>query len=59
MAYRFLSFLPLTFILAYIYAKKKNIIPILIGHALIDLGTSVTILIMSINPDFYNKLLSM
>ena len=59
MAYRFLSFLPLTFILAYIYAKKKNPLPILIGHALIDLCTSVTILIMSINPDIYNKLLSM
>lgn len=59
MAYRFISFLPLTFILAYIYAKKKNPLPIIIGHALIDLCTSVTILIMSINPDIYNKLLNM
>ena len=50
--YRFLSFLPLTMLLAYIYYKKKNIIPIMIAHAIIDLFTVVWILITSINPDF-------
>lgn len=56
MLYRFLSFLPLTMILCYIYSKKKNPLPILIAHTLIDVCTAVLILIMSINPEFYNQL---
>ena len=59
MGYRFLSFLPLTIILCIIYEKKKNLMPIIIAHTLIDLFTVTWILITSISPDFYNKLLSM
>ena len=54
--YRFFSFLPLTMILCYIYSKKKNPLPILIAHVLIDVFTVVWILITSINPDFFNQL---
>ena len=54
--YRFLSFLPLTMLLCYIYSKKKNPLPIMIGHALIDLFTVITVLIMSINPDLLNMM---
>lgn len=50
--YRFLSFLPLIMLLAYIYSKKKNPVPIMIGHALIDVFTVSCILLTSINPDF-------
>ncbi len=57
--YRFLSFLPLTIILAYIYNKKKNPLPIMIAHGIIDLFTVVWILITSINPEFYQSLLNM
>ena len=54
--YRFFSFLPLTLLLAYIYDKKKNPIPIMIAHAIIDLFTVISILIFSINPEWYNQL---
>ena len=57
MGYRFLSFLPLTLLLSYIYSKKKNPVPIMIAHALIDLFTVIWILITSINPEFYNGLI--
>lgn len=59
MGYRFLCFLPLTILLSFIYSKKKNPMPIMLGHALIDVFTVVWILITSINPDLYQKLLSM
>ena len=55
--YRFFSFLPLTLLLAYIYDKKKNPLPIMIAHALIDLFTVISILLFSINPEWYNQLL--
>ena len=55
--YRFLSFLPLTIILCYIYSKKRNPLPIMIAHTLIDICTVVLILIMSINPELYNQLI--
>ena len=57
--YRFFSFLPLTLLLAYIYDKRKNPIPIMIAHGIIDLLTVTWILITSINPDFYNSLVSL
>ena len=57
--YRFFSFLPLTLLLAYIYDKRKNPIPIMIAHGIIDLFTVIWILITSINPDFYNSLVSL
>lgn len=52
--YRFLSFLPLTMLLAYIYSKKKNPLPIMIAHALIDVFTVMIIIIYSINPSLLN-----
>ena len=55
--YRFLSFLPLTMILCYIYDKRKNPVPIMIAHALIDIFTVVFILITSANPAFYNEMI--
>ena len=52
--YRFFSFLPLTMILCYIYSKKKNPLPILIAHTLIDIATVIIIIIVSINPNIFN-----
>lgn len=57
--YRFLSFLPLTIILCYIYSKKRNPLPIMIAHTLIDICTVVLILIMSINPELYNQFIGL
>ena len=54
--YRFLSFLPLTVILCWYYYKKRNPVPIIIGHALIDLATAAQILASSVIPGFYEAM---
>ena len=59
MVYRFLSFLPLTIILCFYYRKNKNPLPIMIGHAIVELASVVMILITSINPEIYQTWLSM
>lgn len=57
--YRFLSFLPLTIILCWYYQKKKNPVPIMIGHALIEVASVVLILVTSISPSVYQTMLNM
>lgn len=57
--YRFLSFLPLTIILCWYYQKKKNPLPIMIGHALIEMASVVLILMTSISPEIYQTMLNM
>ena len=54
--YRFLSFLPLTIILCVHYHKKRNPLPIMVGHAIIDVATVMQILAMSLNPELYEKM---
>lgn len=51
--YRFISFLPLTFILCWYYHKKRNPLPIMIGHAIIDVATALQILATSAIPGLY------
>ena len=57
--YRFLSFLPLTVILCWHYRKHRNPVPIMIGHALIDLMTVSWVLATSIDPGFYEMMVNM
>ncbi len=57
--YRFLSFLPLTIILCWYYYKKRNPVPVMIGHALIDMMTVLWVLATSINPGFYEMMVNM
>lgn len=57
--YRFLSFLPLTVILCWYYRKHKNPVPIMIGHALIEIASVVMILMTSISPELYQTMLNM
>lgn len=54
--YRFLSFLPLTIILCRNYYKKRNPLPIMVGHAVIDMATVVQILMTSAIPGFYEMM---
>lgn len=54
--YRFISFLPLTVILCWYYWKKRDPLPIMVGHALIDVATVVQILATSTIPGFYDKM---
>lgn len=57
--YRFLSFLPLTIILCRNYYKKRNPLPIMIGHTVIDLATVVQILMTSAISGFYEMMCGM
>lgn len=57
--YRFLSFLPLTILLCMHYYKHKNPLPIIVGHAVIDVMTVAWILITSAVPGFYEMMLNM
>ena len=56
MAYRFLSFLPLTIVLCIIYRKNRNPMPIMTGHAVIDLLTAGQIMATSAIPGFYDMM---
>lgn len=56
MLYRLISFLPLTIILCWFYYKKRDPLPIMIGHAVIDLATVMQILATSFIPGFYDKM---
>lgn len=56
--YRFLSFLPLTIILCWYYKKKKNPLPIMVGHALIEIASVAMILMTSISPELYQTMLN-
>lgn len=57
--YRFLSFLPLTVILCCMYQKKRDPLPIMVGHAIIDIATVMWIPATSTVDGFYEKMLSM
>ena len=56
--YRFISFLPLTIILCIHYRKRQNPLPIMIGHAVIDVATAGQILATTVIPEFYEMMLS-
>ena len=57
--YRFLSFLPLTIILCWYYRKKRNPVPIMVGHALIDLMTVSLVVATSMVPGFFEMMCNM
>ena len=54
--YRFISFLPLTIILCWKYHKNRNPLPIMVGHAVIDVATVMQILATSAIPGFYEMM---
>ena len=53
--YRFLCFLPLTIIFCIYYYKKKNPVPIMIGHTIVEIASVVLILVTSISPELYQS----
>lgn len=57
--YRFLSFLPLTLLLCWYYHKKRNPLPIMVGHAIIDMATVAQIFATSAIPGLYEKMCTM
>ncbi len=56
--YRFISFLPLTVILCWYYRKNRNPLPIMVGHAIIDVATVAQIAMTSLIPGFYDMMCS-
>lgn len=56
MIYRFISFLPLTVILCWYYHKKRDPVPIMVGHAVIDAATALQILATSAVPGLYDTM---
>lgn len=56
--YRFLSFLPLTIILCHNYYKNRNPLPIMVGHAVIDVATVAQILMTSAVPGLYEMMIN-
>lgn len=58
MVYRFLSFLPLTIVICIIYRKNRNPMPIMAGHAVIDLLTAGQIMATSAIPGFYDMMIN-
>ena len=59
MIYRFISFLPLTLIFCINYRKKRDPLPIMIAHAILDLATAMTILATSADHSIYEKMINM
>ena len=50
---------PLTIIFSIYYYKKKNLVPIMIGHTIVEIASVIMILITSINPEIYQTWLNM
>ncbi len=57
--YRFISFLPLTLILCWYYYNKRNPLPIMVGHIIIDVATVLQILATSAIPGSYEMICRM
>ena len=55
--YRFISFLPLTVLFCIYYYRKRNPLPIMIGHFIINIATVFQIFIMSISPALYESII--
>ena len=51
--YRFLCFLPLTIIFCIYYYKKKNPVPMMVGHVIVEMASVIMILVTSISPEIY------
>ena len=59
MLYRFLMFLPLTVIFCVYYRRKKNPVPLMIAHTVLDFATGMLILVTSSSAQVYEKMESM
>ncbi|HSP46883.1 MAG TPA: hypothetical protein VLN47_02255 [Clostridiaceae bacterium] len=51
--FRFLSFLPLLFVLGLLYYKERRLRSLMMGHAVLDLATGAQILMTSLFPAVY------
>lgn len=56
--YRFLSFLPLTIWICFKYYGGSSIVYIMAGHWILNIATTIQIIITSYNPEIYTTLLN-
>jgi membrane protease YdiL (CAAX protease family) len=54
--YRFISFFPLTIIFCVYYYRKRDPLPIMIGHFIINIATVIQIFIISMFPTLYESM---
>lgn len=53
--YSFLSVLPLVVPLTLYYARKRKLVPLMVGHAVVDLAVAAQILLASLSPALFVK----
>jgi membrane protease YdiL (CAAX protease family) len=58
MLYRFIAFLPLTIIFCWFYRRKRNPVPLMIGHFILNMATVAQILLFSIFPEIYVEMVN-
>lgn len=51
---RFVMFIPLIIMIGIWYYRKKTILPLMIGHGLLDLMTAIQLLLVSIYPSIFD-----
>jgi hypothetical protein len=49
MMFRFLAFLPLMILILILYRRNRSLVPLMVGHGIMDLGTGIQILIVSLS----------
>ena len=55
----FVGFLPLTIIFCIYYYKKRNSVPIMIGHIVVEVASVILVLVTSISPEIYQSWLTL
>ncbi|MBN2780504.1 MAG: hypothetical protein JXR21_00905 [Candidatus Marinimicrobia bacterium] len=58
MVSRFLIFVPLLIMIGIWYERKRDLLPLMIGHGVLDLFTGIQLLIVSLDPSIYDMMRS-
>jgi hypothetical protein len=53
---RFLMFIPLLIFIGIWYNRKRDLLPLIAGHGLLDVFTGIQLLIVSLNPSIYEMM---
>lgn len=55
---RFIMFIPLLIMMGLWYSRKKDLVPLMTGHGILDVFTGLQILMVSLYPSVYEMMLS-
>jgi hypothetical protein len=56
MVSRFVMFIPLLIMIGIWYSRKRDLLPLMAGHGLLDVFTGIQLLMVSILPSFYDMI---